>query len=34
MFEVALFTMFWIGIEYISFEDNFLRGKILAPVIT
>ena len=27
MFEVDLFTMFPIRIEYISFEDNLLRGK-------
>ena len=34
MFEVGLFTIFEIKIEYISLEDNLSRGKILAPLIT
>ena len=34
MFEVGLFRMFEIRIEYISLEDNLLRGKILALLIT
>ena len=34
MFEVGLFTMFEIRIEYISLEENFPRGKIQAPLIT
>ena len=34
MFEVGLFTIFEIKIEYISLEDNLSRIKILAPLIT
>ena len=34
MFEVGLFTIFEIKIEYISLEDNLSRGKILAALIT
>ena len=34
MFEVGLFTVFEIKIEYTSLEDNLSRGKILAPLIT
>ena len=33
MFEVALFLIFEIKIEYISLEDKLSRGKILAPLI-
>ena len=34
MFEVGLFTIFEIKIEYISLEDNFSRDKIQALLIT
>ena len=34
MFEVGLFTIFEIKIEYISLEDNLSGGIILAPSIT
>ena len=34
MFEIGLFTMFEIKIEYICLENNLSRGKILAPLIT
>ena len=34
MFEVGLFAIFEIKIEYISLEDNLSRIKILAPLIT
>ena len=33
MFDVGLFTMFEIKIEYISLKDNLSRDKILAPLI-
>ena len=34
MFEVGLFTVFEIRIEYISLDDDLSREKVLARLIT